>query len=92
MTEKSEKLQATLKELEDELASLDSLDEESRSALETALEEISVALQRSDDPSRTRDESLVARLQDAAGEFETSHPNLFGIVHRTIHALGQMGI
>ena len=36
--------------------------------------------------------ATIDRLQDAAGEFETSHPTLFGIVTRMVDALGQIGI
>ena len=90
MPEQIEKLKSTLRELEAELASIDTLDEETRAALEEAVEEISQRLRKRD--YAPQPDSLAARLQDAAGEFETSHPTLFGIVRRTIDALGQMGI
>ena len=90
MPDRIEKLKTTLRELEAELASIDSLDEETRAALEAAMEEIGQRLRKRDYHAQA--DSLTARLQDAAGEFETSHPTLFGIVTRTIDALGQMGI
>lgn len=92
MPERSEKLRSTLHELESELSSLDTLDDETRAALEAVLNEISHKLNKSGPAGLQREDSLVARLQDAAEDFETSHPTLFGIVSRTIDALGQMGI
>ena len=90
MSERIEKLKSTLQELETELASIDSLDEDTRAALESAMGEISQTLRKRN--VEQQHETLAARLQDAAGEFETSHPTLFGIVTRAIDALGQMGI
>lgn len=92
MAERPEKLRSTLEELEKELASLDTLDDETRSVLETALEEISQALRRKDRAALQSHDSIAARLQEAAEGFETSHPTLFGIVSRIVDALGQMGI
>lgn len=92
MAEHSDKLRGTLQELEAELASVDSLDEETRSALETLMVEIGQALGKPTLPESRRREDLTSRLQDAAEQFETSHPTLFGIISRTIDALGQMGI
>jgi hypothetical protein len=95
MPERIEKLKSTLRELETELASIDTLDEETRTQLEAAVDEISQRLQLHSVQSRSvppQSDSLATRLQDAAGEFETSHPTLFVIVTRTIDILGQMGI
>ena len=33
-----------------------------------------------------------ARLEKAIGQFETSHPTLYGLMNRLMDALGQMGI
>lgn len=92
MPERTEKLKSTIRELEAELASLESVDRDTRQALETAIKEISEALRRTDIDSLSHQHSLVERLQDAAEAFETSHPTLSGIIGRTINALGQMGI
>jgi hypothetical protein len=92
MAERLDKLRETVRELEEELASLDTIDPETRTVLESALAEISDALGRRDPASLARHDSLATRLQEAAEGFESSHPNLFGIVGRTVDALGQMGI
>ena len=94
MAQRIDKLRETVRELEAELASLDSIDPETRSVLESALADISDVLHRKDEaalaPPHTQ--TLATRLQEAAEGFESSHPNLFGIVGRTVNALGQMGI
>lgn len=36
--------------------------------------------------------SARSRLEEIVGEFETSHPTLFGLINRLVDALGQMGI
>lgn len=92
MAEQLDKLKETLRELETELSSLDSIDHETRSVLESALTDISEALRRRDPGAIAERQSLATRLQEAAEGFESSHPTLFGIVERTVNALGQMGI
>lgn len=87
-SEHIERLRATIRELESELAQLSEIDEQTREVLEQAALEIRGAL----DPEDLEHQSLASRLKHAAERFETSHPNLFGIVSRTIDALGQIGI
>lgn len=90
MPQRSEKLRATLTELESELQNLDSVDEATREQLADAAAEIAAALrrgQRSEATTRAED-SLQGRLV----EFEASHPQLAGIVTRLIDGLGQLGI
>jgi hypothetical protein len=91
MSEKHDRLRSALQEFEAELAALGSLDDETRAELETLMREIADALSKKGADIR-RSEGLAARLQDAAQDFENSHPTLFGIISRTIDALGQMGI
>ena len=90
MPERIEKLRATIEELESELASLSEIDDETREVLKEAVSEIQTALKQT--PSEIEHQSLADHLKDAAEDFESSHPTLFGIVRRTIDALGQMGI
>jgi hypothetical protein len=90
MPDRLEKIRETIRDLEAELASLDSIDQETRSVLETAVTEISEILQRPG--SAASRDSLANRLQQVAQGLESSHPNLFGVVERTVNALGQMGI
>jgi hypothetical protein len=92
MADRIEKLRSTVQELEAELAALQTLDDETRSVLESVLVEIGEVLKKQSSADGPRHASIAAKLQDAAGEFESSHPTLFGIVSRAIDALGQMGI
>jgi hypothetical protein len=91
MPEHAERLKATVRELEAELAELDSLDHETRAALEEAVREIQAALQGRHE-REFQAGPFSERLQEAAARFESTHPTLFGIVSRTIDALGQIGI
>lgn len=90
MPERIEKLRATVNELEAELAALTELDDPTRALLEEALSELQATLSKQ--PAEIESQSLTERLQESAKAFESSHPNLFGIVSRTIDALAQMGI
>lgn len=90
MPERIEKLRATVTELEKELASLSELDAPTRVLLEEAVSELQTTLAKQ--PTEIEPQSLTDQLTEAAKAFESSHPTLFGIVHRTIDALAQMGI
>jgi hypothetical protein len=93
MPERHGKLLETLRELESELASLESMDPKTRSALAGIIAEINEAMRRgSAGEGMERHHSLMERLRESAVGYESSHPNLFGIIERTINALGQMGI
>jgi hypothetical protein len=91
MTEAVQKIKTTIAELEDELRSLPSLDEETRQVLEDAVREIQAAL-GPEESDVLQQHSLMERLSSTAQEFEDSHPTLTGIVTRLIDGLGQMGI
>jgi hypothetical protein len=91
MPERLEKLKTTVRELEAELHSIDSLDAEAQRLLEEAVSEMQTAIQRSD-PHHLEPESLSDNLRQAAERFESTHPTLFGVVSRMIDALAQMGI
>jgi hypothetical protein len=90
MSDRSEKLRATLAELESELQNIDAMDDATREQLADAAAEIAAALRRgkrSEATSQAEDS-----LQNRLVEFEASHPQLAGIVTRLIDGLGQLGI
>ena len=91
MPQRIAKLQATIEELQAELASLETVDSETRTVLESAVAEIQAALHK-EEHAGLGESTLITKLRDSAEQFEASHPTLFGIVSRTIDALGQMGI
>ena len=91
MTDNLEKLRATLRELKQELQSLDTMDVQTRQSLEDVMHEIDSSLHESNEIG-DQHHTLVERLKEAAQGFEDSHPTLFGIVGRIIDGLGQIGI
>lgn len=98
MPDRIAKLRATLRELEEELAGIETLDDETRAELELAQHEIEAALQARSDagganhPPAAASNSPVDRLREATRDFEADHPNLTAIVQRTIDGLSQLGI
>jgi hypothetical protein len=91
MSEKIQKLRILVDELEQELHGVESLDNESRSMLKEATDEIQAALQK-EDVEALEHQTMSARLNDVVSEFETSHPTLYAVVNRMVDVLGQMGI
>jgi chromosome segregation ATPase len=91
MSDAREKLRATLRELEAELAQLDSLDEATRQQLATAAAEISAALARGEQRSRAAQDAR-RWLHDRLVEFEASHPQLSAVISRVLDGLAQLGI
>ena len=87
MSSQSEKLRETVRELEAELQSLESVDADSRQVLEQALGEILEKLV--DDPP---DEPLHERLTAATEHWEAQHPRLTNLLDRLIAGLSQLGI
>ena len=91
MPDRLERLRSTLHELEQELLELDSVDAGTRAMLDQASREIHAVLQKSEHAAPGHP-TLVARLTAAAERFEVTHPNVAGVLHRMIDALGQLGI
>ena len=90
MPHRIEKLRSTVNELESELASIETVDTATRAVLEEAIQELQQAL--GDSPETLEHHTVAERLREAAADFESSHPTLFGLISRTVDALGQMGI
>ncbi len=91
MSEHWQKLESTIRELENELNAIESLDSDTRRMLEETLGEIQAAL-RNKSTTSSSEEPIGNRLQTVMQEFETTHPNLTGILARVIDSLAQMGI
>jgi len=91
MSDRLEKLRATLRDLEAELQALGTLDDATREQLAAAAEEIATSLRRGKTKptvGRQTDQSLQGRLAD----FEAAHPQLAGVVTRLLDGLAQLGI
>jgi len=89
MSDETEKLRATLEELQTEIAALEQDDPEVRELLKTALADIQQKLEGSETET---DASITDRLGSAASHYEETHPNLSGIIGGLIDALSRMGI
>jgi uncharacterized protein DUF4404 len=90
MADRLDKLRALLSELEAELRSLGSLDDEARQQLAAAATEIADSLRHGQRTEATR--QAEDSLQDRLVDFEASHPQLAGLITRLIDGLGQLGI
>ena len=91
MPERLDKLRHALDELEEELAKLDSVDDETRQALEETRREIQTVLKASQ-PDTPASGGLVDQIKIAEQRFESDHPTISGILLRMVDLLGQMGI
>ena len=93
MPHQIEDLRQTLRELEEELDQVDSLDDESRKMLESAAAEIHEALHKhAAQEKNIEPETWTEQLSDSVREFESSHPNLSRLVGNLINSLAQLGI
>ena len=92
MPERSEKLKATIAELERELHATGEVDDETRAMLLEAVEEIQSALHVNTAAGASEPHTLAERLNQAALGFDTSHPTMAGLVRRVVDALSQLGI
>ena len=90
MSDRLEKLRATLHELEAELRDIDSLDDATRKELAEAAVEITTVLTRGERSDET--DRVAGTLRERLQEFEASHPQLAMVVGRLIDGLGQLGI
>lgn len=89
-----EKLADLLRQLHDELAKADDLDEQLNEQLRAATEEIDEVLERDElaEQPVEKPHGLIEQLRQAADRFEDSHPTLTNTVGRVADALSQLGI
>ena len=90
MADRLDKLRSLLSELDAELRTLGSLDDDSREQLAAAATEIAISLRRGKRTEAIR--RAEGSLQDRLVDFEASHPQLAGLITRLIDGLGQLGI
>ena len=91
MLDQFEKLKATVKELEEELHSVQTVDDGTRAVLHEVMQEIQSVLHE-DGPTAFQPQSVTDRLNQALSQFEDDHPGMAGIIRRLIDGLGQLGI
>ena len=104
MTERIQRLRATLAELETELRELPAVDIQTRAVLEAAVAEITTVLQRSGDASAASASTMPSTAvharpvgssgswRETVADFEVSHPQIAGLLSRVINSLAQIGI
>ena len=86
--EMRETLDETLKDLHDQLGSIEDLDDERIEMLRNAVAEIQATL----DEQHVSSAGLAQRLQEATQQFNSSHPVLTNTVGRIADLLSQLGI
>jgi hypothetical protein len=84
-------LQSILENLHRELASADSIDEESRVLLQDLAQDVE-RLAGDADAADVEHESTAGQLQNAALRFESDHPKLAMALGEVIEALSKLGI
>ena len=90
-------IEDTINKIEQRLRSAENLSPEKRAELESLLAELRQEVrtlpetERSKSPSE-EDDDLLDKLNQSVTEFETTHPQLVGIVNRISTILANMGI
>jgi hypothetical protein len=85
-----ERLQATVKQLHDELAQAEGVDPETIARLQTLTAEMERALEKGD-THRPEVQSRAKGLKDLLLEYEAEHPQLAAAIGRVADALAAMG-
>ena len=88
----NKQLRERLEELHAELASTESVDDQSMELLGSVLDDIRTLLDRADDAPAEEPEGLVERLREATRQFEETHPTLAAAVGRVMDTLSNLGI
>ena len=86
-----EKLQRLIATLQEELGSSQSIDEESRKALQQLIIDVDEIASGDTPPSSDR-ASAAGQLEKATLQFESEHPKLSMILGEIIDTLGKLGI
>ena len=84
-------LQSIIENLHSELASAESIDEESRGLLKKLAQDVE-KLADDADAADIEPETTTSQLQNAAVQFESDHPKLSMALSEVIDALGKLGI
>ncbi|MCA9059449.1 MAG: DUF4404 family protein [Planctomycetaceae bacterium] len=89
-----EDLKNALQSLHHELQDTSNLDDSTRQLLQSLVQDIQSALDKSpsEDDTAAADPSLSERLRQAVIEFEVRHPQIGGILERLTDGLANLGI
>ena len=86
-----EKLQRLIATLQDELGATESVDDESRQALQQLIRDIE-EIASGDAPATGSEASATGQLENATLQFESEHPKLSMILGEIMDTLGKLGI
>lgn len=86
------RLRETLKQLHEELDSTQSVASEDRALLKDLMEDIQRTLEKPEEGTAERHQSLTDRLREASGDFEEAHPSLTLALRRVLDAFRWMSI
>jgi hypothetical protein len=89
---KPEEMLMTLKLLQDELESAESIPPEHRKSLQMLTDEIQQTLASGTPANGTDPDTLSRRMKESIIEFEVRHPIIGGLVERLTDGLSGMGI
>jgi hypothetical protein len=85
-------LRERIQELLGELDQVEAADPDARDRLAAVLEDIRTAVEDTGEEESESSESLLERLNEAARQFEESHPTLVAMVGRVAESLSNLGI
>ncbi len=86
------RLRETLQQFHEELDRTESVASEERALLKDLMEDIQRTLEKPEEGTAERHQSLNDRLREAAGDFEEAHPSLTLALRRVIDAFRWMSI
>jgi len=90
--EQNNKFRAELEALHEELHNTKSVDEETKQLLEDVQSDIQYILDETERDDTEAHQSLNDRLRQAAGQMESTHPELTNTMRRVMTVLSNMGI
>jgi len=90
--EKKNKFRSELEALHNELHNTKSVDQETRQLLEEVQSDIQYILDEKEGDDTDAHQSLNDRLRQAAGQMESTHPELTNTMRRVMTVLSNMGI
>jgi hypothetical protein len=86
------RLRETLQQLHEELDRTESVGAEERALLKDLMADIQHTLEKPEEGTAERHQSLNERLREAAGDFEEAHPSLTLALRRVVDAFRWMSI
>ena len=89
---KRQQLQATLRQLHDELAQAEGVDPETLQRLRTLTDDLQRAIDEREDATAVDVQSEASGLKDLLLKFEAEHPQTAAAIGRVADALAAMGI